>query len=154
MRVTEPPMAAERYPPPGSTVHPYDWLRGPCSLTLTLVSLPLLCLLIQAKITSQLAWRFIMKEVIIFILTLLCKFTVVLSRPRFMSRPLVSRSQLLLLSLRNGQLGNHDAYRRIQLRTSAQCPGGLSSLLETLVTWPGRLGLASLLLGSGNSPEL
>lgn len=50
-----------------------------------------------------------MREMIIFILTLLCKFTVVLSRLRFMSRPLVSRSQLLLLSLRKGQLGNYDA---------------------------------------------
>lgn len=108
--------------------------------------------LIQAKMTSQLAWLFIMREMIIFILTLLCKFTVVLSRPWFMSRPLVSKSQLLLLSLRKGQLGNHDAYRRIQLRTSAQCPGGLSSLLQTLVTWPGPLGPASLLLG--DSPEL
>ena len=88
-----------------------------------------------------------MREMITFILTLLCKFTVVLSQPWFMSRSLVSRSQLLLLSLRKGQLGNHDAYRRIQLRTLAQCPGGMSSLLETLVTCPGPLCLASLLLG-------
>lgn len=53
-----PLMAAESYPPPDTAFHPSDWLRDPCSLALTLGSLQLPCLLIQAKLTSQLAWFF------------------------------------------------------------------------------------------------
>lgn len=57
-RVLGPPVAAGSHPPPGSA----SWETSTSS-----GSLQLLCRLIQAKLTAQLGWLSIMRELVIFI---------------------------------------------------------------------------------------